>query len=63
MNKPLIYIVGFLGAVVTAVMLGILMEYDFGISPGSIAQRLAGVRWNARPDMLGGQIYEREKVG
>ena len=38
MNKPLIYIVGFLGAVVMAVMLGILMEYDFGISPGSIAQ-------------------------
>ena len=38
MNKPLMYIVGFVGAVVIAVMLGILMEDDFGISPGSIAE-------------------------
>ena len=62
MNRPLMYIVGFLGAVVTAVMLGILMEYDFGISPRSIAHDFAGVRWSVRP-MLGGHIYESEKVG
>jgi hypothetical protein len=37
MNKRPAYIVGFLGAVVMTVMLRVLMEDDFGISPGSIA--------------------------
>ena len=63
MNKPLMYIVGFLGAVVIGGDAGNTDGVRFWDFAGFNRTRLAGVRWNARPDMLGGHIYEGEKVG
>ena len=53
MNKALVYVVGFLGAVFAAIILQVLAQDEFGISQESIVVDSPGVRWNTQPDMCG----------
>ena len=53
MNKALVYVVGFLGAVFAAIILQVLAQDEFGISQGINCRRFPGVRWNTEPDMCG----------